>query len=91
MKIVVNKCHGSFHVPADFADSHNVGMYDGYNRTDKELVQFVEDNTVNGSFIEGYAKLIAVEVPDTTTDWDLTDFDGWETVIYVVNGKLYYA
>ena len=40
-------------------------------------------------FVQGkYAKLKVVEVPESATDFTLDEYDGWERIIYVVDGKL---
>ena len=30
-------------------------------------------------------------IPDNATDWDIEDYDGNETLIYVVDGKIHYC
>ena len=32
-----------------------------------------------------------IKDPDTSTDYEIDEYDGWESIIYVVNGKLYHA
>jgi redox-sensitive bicupin YhaK (pirin superfamily) len=36
-------------------------------------------------------RLRLVEIPDTMTDWEKNDYDGIETITYVVDGKIYHA
>jgi hypothetical protein len=35
--------------------------------------------------------LVVVEIPDNATDWNIEEYDGLETVIYVLNGRICYA
>ena len=37
---------------------------------------------------ENSSDLIAVEVPDDATDWEISDYDGREEIIAVVDGKI---
>lgn len=31
-----------------------------------------------------------VEIPDNVTDWEISEYDGWESVVYVLDGKIYH-
>lgn len=90
MKIVVNKCFGGFDISDDAA--RELGLSDKYylvSRINKHLIKMVEENAdrVSGPS----AKLRVVEVPDNATDWKLNDYDGRETITYVVDGRLYHV
>ena len=90
MKIVVNKCFGGFNVSDEAA--RVLGLSDRYhivNRSDKRLIKMVEEDADKASGQS--AKLRVVEIPDNATDWELNDYDGRETIIYVVDGKIYHA
>lgn len=52
----------------------------------KKLIEAVEKfgDAVNGS----HSDLIIVDIPDEATDWQLQDYDGIESIIYVVDGKI---
>lgn len=89
MKIVINRCWGGFHIPEEFASAHGLDSYDDIERTDPELVAFVESH--GGRFSEGCAELVVVNIPEDCTDWELNDYDGMESIIAVVNGKLYHV
>jgi hypothetical protein len=90
MKIVVNKCFGGFSLSdAAVKALHLNSPYDDIERTDDKLVHLVETDADAAS---GYcAKLRVVELPDNTTDWELDEYDGAESIIYVVKGKIYHA
>lgn len=90
MKIVVNKCFGGFDISDEAA--RELGLSEGYHivsRVDDRLIKMVEENADK---VSGWsAKLRVVEIPDNATDWELNDYDGRETIIYVVDGKLYHV
>ena len=36
------------------------------------------------------AKLKVVEIPEEATDWEINEYDGLESITYVVDGKLHH-
>lgn len=92
MKFVLNKCFGGYSV-SDFAQKELGAEYRDPDRdeaTTAKLVELIE--TYGSKAISGpYAKLQIVEIPDDATDWDHFEYDGIETVIYVVDGRIFYA
>ena len=50
-------------------------------RTDPELVKAVEDDDYHGP-------LQVVQIPENATDWELLEYDGWEEIFAVVDGKI---
>lgn len=60
-------------------------MCDESYRFDKRLIKFIEEHPYG---TEGNPDIELVYVPDEATDWMFTDGGG---VVYVLNGKLYYA
>ena len=90
MKFVLNACYGGFGL-SDFA-LEALGVENKYalKRNDPKLVELVE--TYGSEKVSSrYAELVVEEIPDTTTDWTIQEYDGSETLIYVVDGKLHYA
>lgn len=90
MKIVVNKCYGGFSLSDEAFNALGLeNRYDNIERTDKGLIALVEANPkgTNGYF----ADLVVVEIPDETTNWELNEYDGFESITYVVDGKLYHV
>lgn len=83
MKIVLNKCFGGYGISDKFP------ALKGMARTDTTLIEWVERNSeaVSGH----YSKLEVVEIPDDFTDYEIEEYDGLESIVYVVNGKLYRA
>lgn len=92
MKFVLNKCFGGFGVSdiaAKVLDLEDRWDADSLDRDDPNLVKVVE---TLGKIANGpNAALCVVEIPDNTTDWELDDYDGVESIIYVVDGKIYHT
>lgn len=88
MKIVINACYGGFSV--NDATAKKLGFesrydVDGNVRTDSRLIEMIEaGEDVNGN----YACLTVVDVPDNATDYMINDYDGCESIYYVVDGKI---
>lgn len=89
MKIVINGYYGGFYVPENFWQQckidHNYFESQREIRTNAKFIDWVEDNEDNCEDLE------VVEIPDTATDWEIIEYDGAETLIYVVDGKIQYA
>ena len=88
MKIVINSCYGGFGL-SDMAleclECKYSFEYD-YRRTDPALISVVENL---GELASGLcSSLQVVEIPDEATDWELNDYDGVESITYVIDGKL---
>lgn len=82
MKIVVNTDYGGFSLgcPEWVWDYSSIDK-----RTAPKLVNFVEKHP------DSCGDLKVKTIPDEATDWDLFDYDGHETVVYVLDGKLHYV
>ena len=86
MKIVINRDYGGFYVPNNIVKELGYRNYLSENlRSDLRLVKIVEENE------EKFDKLLVVEIPKEATDYKIIDYDGKESVIYVVDGKLHRA
>lgn len=92
MKLVVNRCFGGFTLSDELVRLLNATSpyeYDEYSkRSDESLVRLVEtlgSNRASGAF----AELEVVTLPENTTDYRIADYDGVETVWYVVDGKIH--
>lgn len=88
MKMVLNRDWGGFSLPQDFCEAYDLDSYeDSYDfcRTDPRLIKWVEDNKGK------CGDLAVVEIPDSCTDWEINDYDGMESIIFVVDGKLCHA
>lgn len=97
-KIVINRCFGSFGLSEKVMD-RLVEMLgydeDGYirdfdgERDNPNLVAVVEELGDEANAM--CAKLEIVEIPDEATDYYIDEYDGLESVIYVVDGKIHFA
>lgn len=84
MKIVINGDFGGFGYEVDLRYENMVRSHNN-DRTDPELIQFVENNP----HLCGDLKVVTI--PDSATDWEIHEYDGLESVIYVEDGKIYWA
>lgn len=89
MKIVLNKCFGAFSVSEEAMRALRLSSPMEADRYDPKLIALVEINT---EFTSGErAFLTVVEIPEEATDHYVVSYDGFETVLYVMNGKLHRA
>lgn len=89
MKIVLNKCFGGYSVSQACADALGESSRYMVDREDPRLIEMVERDSKWASGTS--AKLAVVELPDNTTDWEMDEYDGIESIIYVVDGKIHHA
>lgn len=100
MKMVINKCYGGFGVSDTLIeywreqhpeeDTGNLFPYMFHEkRIDPDFVSLVQHL---GKDANGHASnLVIVDIPDDATDWMIDEYDGFERIIYVQNGKLGFA
>lgn len=87
MKIIVNNCYGGFSLSKEITDKIT---FNRNIRTDPELIKLIE--TKGSKYCSGaYADLIVCEIPDNVTDYIINDYDGIETIYYVLNGRIHSA
>ena len=87
MKVVLNTCYGGFSLPKEFCDKYGFSQYSSIERTDPRLVAFVEEHAEQCQHFN-YANLTVVEVPEEATDWQINEYDGMESIIAVIDGKI---
>lgn len=82
MKMVINADYGGYGygVAEQYEDLVNKN-----DRFSAELIEFVETHP------NECGDLAVINIPDEATDWELDEYDGWESVIYVLNGKIVHA
>lgn len=93
MKIVINRDFGGFEYPEKFCAFYNLDPDDDmlYYDDDDEfrfngvLIKWLEKNPQD---CEG---LRVVDIPDNATDWQIFENDGFESILYVVDGKMKWA
>ena len=89
MKMIINDCYGGFGVRQEVLDELELNDFSEEElRTATRLIEEIE----NGKDVsDDCAELKVVEIPDESTDYYLDEYDGLESVIYVVDGKLNWA
>lgn len=98
MKIVINRCWGGYSISQnavkDLGAKHQYsygcsgGVAKDKDRLAPELIALIEEK--GSEYVSGpCAELKIVEIPDTATDWLIHEYDGMETVLYVVDGLMY--
>jgi hypothetical protein len=87
MKMVLNKAFGGFGCYVDNEKAKKfLALYKNEeSRNNAKLVEFVETH------VEECTDLRVVELSDNTTDWEILNSEGWESVVYVVDGKIHWA
>lgn len=85
MKIVINDCFGGF----GFSDEFSAACPDTVclGRTNEKLIAALEEFGLDKASSK-YAELIIADIPDTATDYMILEYDGAETLYYVINGKI---
>ena len=89
-KLVANYCYGGFSLSEEANKLLGVDYYDDEgdleSRSNPALVSVVESlgDKANGHC----AKLRVVTIPTEATDVLITEYDGYETVYYVLDGKI---
>lgn len=91
MKIVLNKCYGGFSLSVNAYTALGLKhTYSEIDRTDERLIALMEEH--GSAWVSGgLAKLVLVELSDNCTDWEMDEYDGFERITYVVDGKLHHA
>lgn len=73
----------------DCNEWYNWCLDNEYFRTNPILISELESLIENDFPIDRCSSLLEiVEIPDDATDWILTEYDGAETLYYVVDGKI---
>ena len=86
MKIIINVCYGGYGINEAIAEKLNIDNYEKA-RYNKELIKMIESGIDCG---DGCSELEVVNVPDDATDFEIYEYDGCESIIYVQNGKLHH-
>lgn len=84
MKMVINGSWGGFKLPKDYAAAKTDGWV--YDRSDEVRCDPDLINTVESKDYEGDLEI--VEFPDEATDYMISEYDGMESLYYVINGKI---
>ena len=90
MKIVINTCYGGFSLSNEAVEFFGVNSpYADIDRQNSLLIEKVEEDP---DWISGtYARLRVIEIPEDITDFEIDNYDGLETVTYVLAGKIHHV
>ena len=95
MKVVINDCYGGMQLTDDMRKTLDLETSFPTDvelrRNDPKFVQIVEDYINSGNNTSDYTHYKIVEIPDKATDFAIEEYDGLESVIYVVDGKLFWT
>lgn len=90
MRFLLNKCYGSFSLSKEVENF--LGKYEWeIPRNDPDLLALFDKMGQEIHDKSRTTKLKVVEIPDNFTDYEINDYDGIETLIYVIDGKIYHA
>lgn len=86
MKLVINNCFGGFGIANEWRAKNCAKGCKEDCRECPKLIKAIEsrEEQVN----DDCAKLVIVELPDDTTDWEIEEYDGLENILYVKNGRI---
>lgn len=93
MKMVLNNSYGGFNIPRELFEvlgcrEFGIGYEGGQAKLRREpaLIEWVESHKGDASF--GYAELAVIDIPEEATDWEISEYDGMEHIIAVIDGKI---
>lgn len=88
MKFIINACYGGFGINSKWEAKNCEKDCNGDCRECAKLIRAIEEKeNVDNNF----SKLTVVEFPDEATDYELLEYDGIESLLYVLDGKIRYA
>ena len=94
MKVVINRCYGGFGLSDEFMEAYP--QFEEYNyawhndkdkRTDKDFISALENFGLEKADTR-FSSLEIIELPNNTTDWEIDEYDGSESITCVVDGKI---
>lgn len=94
MKIIINKDFGGFGINEDVykacAIPEDISYHSDTLRTNAALISFIETYGADSANTL-CSDLAVVEIPDNATDYYIEEYDGKETLLYVVDGKIHFC
>lgn len=88
MKMVINCCYGGFAVKDEVLKRLGLDEDAEDLRYDPRLIAEIERLGSKAVSVY-YSRLEVVQIPDNATDHLVREYDGLETVYYVVDGKIH--
>lgn len=88
MKVIINACFGGFGVSDEWAERlGDVADDIDELRYNAELIEAIE----NGEDVDGHCSNLKVfEIPADCTDYEINEYDGLESIICVIDGKIHH-
>lgn len=91
MKYVINNCDGGFGISDEWLQARRGIDFEYLMECDVRKSDAVIKAIENGEDVSGhYANLVVVEIPDEATDWEIQECNGFEEIIYVLDGKIFH-
>lgn len=88
MKFVINTCFGGFGLSEVARVFLNVEDDWDVERDDPMLVACIE--ALGEKAFGRFAELKVITIPEEATDWELDEYDGAESITYVLDGKIHH-
>ena len=86
MKVVLNRCYGGFSLSEEFCKAYPQFKCYGEDQDNQELIKCIEEFGIDAQ--GDMAEFKIFELPNETTDYYIDEYDGYNQLIYVVDGKL---
>lgn len=91
MDIILNKCYGGLSFSREALERAGFNWDDRYYTDDLRrslrLVDVVREMGETAG--DHYSRPVVVTIPEEATDYKLMEYDGFETILYVVDGKIH--
>lgn len=82
MEYVINDAYGGFYIPDEIWDNVWRNQHPGEDvRRNPILINWVKEHY-------GKTELAITVIPEYATDWELTEYDGLEEIIAVIDGRI---
>ena len=88
MKFVINTCYGGFGINSKW-ETENCGT--DCKKDCHECAKLIHAIEKRENVNDDFSKLTVVEIPNEATDYEILEYDGCESLLYVLNGKIRYA
>lgn len=89
MKIVINTCYGGFGINSKWcAENCKEGCCEDCRECEKLIRAIEKKEELVGNYL---SELTVAEIPDEATDYEILEYDGCESLLYILNGKIRYA
>ncbi len=92
MKIVINTRYGGFGINSKWrAKNCKEGCYEDRQKCRKcaKLIRAIEEKEER--IDNDFSELTVVEIPNEATDYQILEYDGYEALLYVLDGKIRYV